>query len=132
YSAGLLNYFFRGSLNVDGRTITNSQGDADHIELEIANTTPNEAIGAGTFVIAYQFKAQGTTTYGVSNEIPIANGLPGPSDDPIRYTVSLNPVVPANAPGVSYRVVFRGKLGAEDGAVVAQPVHFPVTNFYIT
>src|SRR5262249_9555527 len=115
-----------------GKTVINSQGDTDHIELAVKNTTPGETMGAGTFVVAYQFKNQGTTTYAVSDIVPVDESFPGPSDDPMQYSLSLNPAVPAHATDVTYRVVFRGKLGAEDDSVVAQPVRLPVTNFYIT
>ncbi len=147
YSAGLIDYFFRGKLEAEDVAFTDTG-----ITLRVKNAidpqkTPawaNETLYAtnsqqqpSTLTIAYEYKdAAGETKYGVSsNTVPMAaepggaSGIaPGQASQNV-YSFTLS--VPAGATGVKYRLVFRGRLGQEDNAVAVGEIE-PVSGFVVT
>lgn len=145
YGAGLIDYFFRGKLEAEDMTFTDAG-----ITLKVKNAinsqkTPawtNEilyTIGSeqqpSTLTIVYEYKdATSATKYGVSNTVSMisepggVNGIaPGQSSQNI-YAFTLS--VPAEAKEIKYRLVFRGRLGQEDGAVVVGEVE-PISGFLV-
>lgn len=139
YSAGLIDYFFRGKLEVEDVTFTDSG-----ISLRVKNAidpqkTPawqNELLyaktsngSAGSFTVAFDYQdSSGKTQYGVSNTIPVRATdtlAPGQISSDV-YDFALT--IPSEAKDVNYRLVFRGKLGQEEDAVAVGPVE-PISGF---
>jgi len=131
YSAGLIDYFFRGRLEAEDVTFTDTG-----ITLRVKNAIDvkkypqwdKEVLydSGGTLVISYRYKLNGQERVGVSNTVPFSERLaPGQTSQSIySFAVSL----PSNATDVRYRLVFRGKLGAENNAVAVGPIK-PMAGF---
>jgi hypothetical protein len=141
YSAGLLDYFFRGSIEI---TLPDSgvYGQADspdtgftEIKLLARNTSANDeqmTDGAIELVIGYRraiddpfinypedyaFRAEDEMTYLV---VPEKNGIRSiPPEGPVELTFNLseNPI-PVKAINVFLQLIYHGRLGYEEGAVV--------------
>ncbi|BAV33338.1 hypothetical protein SCL_1023 [Sulfuricaulis limicola] len=142
YSAGLVDYFFRGKLEAEDVTFTDTG-----ISLRVKNAidpqkTPawaNEVLystssngSAGSLVVAFDYQdSAGKTQYGVSNTVSVRATdtlAPGQvSTDVYDFTLS----VPPDAKNVNYRLIFRGKLGQEEDAV-AVGVAEQISGFLVT
>jgi hypothetical protein len=110
YSAGLLNYFFRGAFAVYG---TNYEG----AQYAVRNDT-TEAMN-GIFQLYYD-DAQGTRHhFGTDQTIPVPASMPGqpPSTQPFQISFPPDPAVS------DCTVVFQGTLGLESGAVAVTYAH---------
>jgi hypothetical protein len=105
YSAGLLDYFFRGTLDFDVKVGTGQDGQ---MGLVITNTSA-EAMD-GVFAL-YAEDAEGNR--GDSPEVSITLPLPPGGESP---TVSFTPVRSVR----KYVLVFQGTLGLEAGAVAGR------------
>lgn len=139
YSAGLIDYFFRGRLEAEDVIFTDTG-----ISLRVKNAIDpakvpawqNEVLyaknsngSAGSFTVAFDYQdSTGKTQYGVSNTVPVRATdtlAPGQvSADVYDFTLT----IPSEAKDVNYRLVFRGKLGQEEDAVAVGPVE-PVSGF---
>jgi hypothetical protein len=109
YSASLINYFFRGNLVLEGAGI-DSNGNYSY---RIENRSP-EALNSGTLEVYYD-KIDDTRLLLASIPIgtPIATGQ-------VSGSFLFNTVTPPTdnkTPG-RYWIVFEGKLGGEEGAVI--------------
>ncbi len=141
YSAGLLNYFFRGNIEITlpasgvYAQTNNPAIGFSQIKLLARNTSVNnEQMNDGTIELVigyrraiddpfinypedYPFKAENEITYIV---VPEANGIRSiPNDRYVELTFDLssNPI-PLFAINVFIRLIYHGQLGLEDGAVV--------------
>jgi len=102
YSAGLLNYFFRGQLEV---TLVSGG-------LKVKNMSP-EAMDSGFIVIFYDDTASDRNFL---TEFDVTSPLnPGDETDVIPFTRPADNIKPGQ-----YIVVFQGKLGTEEGAVIGK------------
>jgi hypothetical protein len=146
YSAGLINYFFRGRLEATDVEFTNTG-----VRLRVKNAVDaqqspawsNEVLYAanssgqrGVFVLAYDYKgATGTKQYGTSPPVVAKTAAEGGGDlapgaaSIASYDFALS--IPGNAREVHYRIVFRGRLGQEEDAVAVGLVQ-PVSGFIVT
>ena len=136
YSAGLLDYFFRGTIaitlpatGVYAQTENRAEG-FKKITLNAQNTSPvGEEMTDGTIelVIKYRLAQEDPfqsypvpTTWEYSYMvIPAPNGIrsiPRASPVKLEFDLSQNPI-PINATDLYLQVVYRGKLGQEEGAV---------------
>lgn len=144
YSAGLIDYFFRGKLSAEDVTFTDTG-----ISLRVKNAidpvkTPawaNETLythGAqspSTLTLAYEYKdATGKTKYAASPAVPLTpepggvSGIgPGQTSQNV-YAFTLS--VPAEAREVGYRLIFRGKMGQEENAVAVGNIE-PLSGFIV-
>jgi hypothetical protein len=126
YSAGLIDYFFRGRLGGEDIELTDTG-----IRLRVKNAidpqkTPvwaNEILYAtagqqqpSTLTVAYEYKdASGTTKYGASNAVPMtaepggANITPGQTSQNV-YAFTLS--VPTEVDDMTYRLVFNTSTGS--------------------
>lgn len=108
YSAGLLNYFFRGKVNMDK--------DPQNAGKYIIKNESGERM-EGTFALYYDDAA------GNRNAVPGASWTltinPNSISSPVTFT---EPTSPAPKEKGKYILVFQGKLGAEEGAVVGREV----------
>ncbi|MEK6901624.1 MAG: hypothetical protein AABX37_04730, partial [Nanoarchaeota archaeon] len=130
YSAGLLNYFFRGNFK-----ITNASYDSTSVSMWIRNKTyintsdpANSAIepmGTGSLWVSYSYKDnQGNTVYGLSNPINV-NNIPSVKDNAyLSVTFSLNTPIPSDASDVSFILIFKGVLGNESDAIAAKKLGY--------
>ena len=112
YSAGLLNYFFRGKMRVFG---TQAGLRIMNISDEIMNVYDDPVTGlpVGSIEIYYDDTSN-------QRHLLATYDLPGPIA-PNQGTPVI-PIIPPSDNDVpdQYMVVFRGKLGAEEGAVIGQ------------
>jgi hypothetical protein len=144
YSAGLIDYFFRGRLEGEDVTFTDTG-----VSLKIRNAidknkypawanetlySKNTAGVSSNLVVAFEYKdSTGKTQYGVSNTIPVRatdNLAPGQvqvSADVYEFSLT----IPSDAKDTKYRLVFRGKLGQEEDAVAVGVVN-PISGFVVT
>lgn len=126
YSAGLLDYFFRGRLDVD---VVASAADPSQLELSVTNRS-SETIGPGTLFL-YAEDADGVRcpvpTFG-SDSVPDAdpNCPPGNGAQPVSTTVA--PGDPVSALSLTFQkpqsarfvLVYEGQLGLEENAVIGK------------
>ncbi|MDA8240450.1 MAG: hypothetical protein M0Z67_08790 [Nitrospiraceae bacterium] len=140
YSAALLNYFFRGSMaislpNTGVYAETTPDQGFTRLSLLAQNTTSTgEIMDNGTIELvviyrlayddpfknyppSYNFQAAPEYTYIV---VPEANGVRSiPRDNPAELTFDLSSNrIPLYAIDVNLQLVYHGRLGNEDGAVV--------------
>ena len=175
YSAGLINYFFRGKMEIS-LPVEGVYGVVDHntnpagfktIKLKITNVTVNTAnanggedMSNGQFVVVakyhlnecYQQNLSGqfltdktgawaypvcqvgqnySTTQEyitVSDPLPLT-GLQYNSAQDVQATFSQG-LIPINATDLYLQVVFKGKLGSEEGAVAVSTKDIAEPNFY--
>jgi hypothetical protein len=140
YSAGLLNYFFRGSIDISlpptgvyAQTNDTNRGFTG-VTLLARNTTPNnEEMNDGSIELVvkyrlsledpfknypedYDFQAEPQFSYVVE---PNANGVRSiPRDNFVELTFDLsNNPIPLYAIDVYLQLVYRGRLGSEGDAV---------------
>lgn len=111
YDAQLLNYFFRGRIDVADSQLTSTSAT-----FRVVNNTPNEAMGPGNLVVAYEYNGN---VYGVSSEVQMSETIAAGSESSYQYTVTFSQPIPSSA-NTKYWLVYRGKLGNEDDAVVAK------------
>jgi hypothetical protein len=110
YSAGLLNYFFRGAFSVH---VTN----AEMGQYAVRNDTA-EAMN-GTFQLYYDDAQGNRHHFGTDQTISVPASIPGrpPGTEPFQVPFPPDPTVN------DCTVVFRGTLGLESGAVAATYTH---------
>jgi hypothetical protein len=143
YSAALLDYFFRGTLS-----ITTAPGDITFrsVKVTASNNTPNEAMGIGDVSLVIRYKALAETPLGGGKFL-----LNNPSTD-YNYKIATlksadltNPQIltfdfsadplPINFSDMTMQLVFKGKLGNEEGAVAVsklEPINGIYTDFDIS
>lgn len=129
YSAALLDYFFRGKLVL--AVAAPQDITFRSVKVTATNNTPNEAMGLGDVSLVVRYKALAETGSG-----PVKT-VNDPSDDYSYKVATLSNVnmansqelifdfssdaLPAYFDDISLRLVFKGKLGAEDTAVAISP-----------
>ncbi|MFL6712676.1 MAG: hypothetical protein ACJ8LN_07075, partial [Sulfurifustis sp.] len=145
YSAGLIDYFFRGRLSAEDVDITDTG-----IRLRVKNAIDPESTPAwkdevlyavnaqgirSQFVLAYEFKGgDGIKRYGASQPVVAKTAAEGGGDLPpgntstTVYDFAFS--LPDDAREVKYRLVYRGKLGQEDDAVAVGQVE-PASGFLV-
>jgi hypothetical protein len=147
YAAGLLNYFFRGSLGIslppDGvygvieqlpSTCPTSCG-FQKIKLTLTNTTANDALTNGYVYAVATFHTNSCYAVDLSSEqdpsqtcrsqdasVFVSNplsisSLSASSSRTMTFTFPQGQVIPLNATNLSLQVVFSGQLGAEANSV---------------
>lgn len=143
YSAGLINYFFRGKLQIslppDGvySLIDGTETGFSKIKLRLTNASPpGEGMAGGTLVAIAKFHRNTCYANDLSDalnlngdlncrskdeEIVVSEPIPDVTlvNSPTQFTFnfSANPI-PKSATDLYIQVVYRGKLGSEADAVV--------------
>jgi hypothetical protein len=157
YSAALLDYFFRGSLEISPpdqqvyAVIDGSKPDQQFttIKAKIKNTTSNETISSGTLVAVARYKVDANYssdlssqptdntaaafTYSVSTPVPFSADI---NSAPVEFTFDFsNSKIPAGITDLTLQVVFQGTLGNEKNIAVAvgmkdvsEPTHHVIWN----
>ncbi len=114
YSAALLDYFFRGQLKA---TLEVYKQDGQlYVNVTITNLTPDEDM-LGTFEIYYDL-SDGSRRLLKSWDLVLGRASSAIAQSPL---LTITPV-PADTPPTAWTLVFRGTLGAEEGAVAAARV----------
>lgn len=143
YSAGLVNYFFRGSLEIsapDSYIYSITDGSAtsqqfNQIKAKVKNTTSGESIGNGIIQAVARYKNRrdyqpdlstdpplarsrdADFSYSVSASIPITSLS---SDTPTEFTFDFSgSPIPAGITDLYLHVVFKGTLGSETDNAIA-------------
>lgn len=137
YSAGLIDYFFRGRLEAE---------DADYTDTGIALRVRNAIDSRKTPAWKEEILKNGGTLVLVSEYKPVngANNVIRASSAPVALAEDLQPgktsrqmysfsipEIPDDAAEVKYWLVYRGQLGQEDGAVAVGRVE-PTSGFLVT
>jgi hypothetical protein len=119
YSAGLLEYFFRGKLDAYVAWPVFDGSSIEKLGLKIKNVTPTgETIKDGWFTLTYHYTpSDGSAEVFGSSKSP-SGELKFQNETTIEFPLT-NPL--ENYPDlVIFTLVFQGALGNEEGAVVAQ------------
>ncbi len=134
YSSSLIDYFFRGKLkpvNLEG--VQNGSNETTQVKMKIKNNTPDESMlpVESTFIVSYRYNLSGGDfIYGTSNEVVMNEEIPSGAVSTNYYTFNFSPVIPNNAENAEFWFVYKGKLGNEEGAVMAKYIE-PVTMLII-
>ena len=158
YSAALLDYFFRGNIEItapDSFLYAIIDGSGPHefsqIKLKVRNTTPDEEMQAGSLIAVARYKKrkdyredlstdppqeisrETAFSYSVSAEEDI-DGLSSTEPHPYTFDFSEHPI-PAGITDLTLQVVFKGTLGNEKDIAVAvgmkdlyEPMHITTWN----
>lgn len=138
YAGALVNYFYRGTMNA-----TTAPGDITFrsIKITATNSTPNETMGFGDISLVIRYKALTETDLGGGKyklNYPSADysykviTLPDKIDlstpKPLTFDFGDAPL-PMNFADMTMQLVFKGKLGNEDGAVAVSKLE-PINGIY--
>ena len=124
YSVGLLDYFFRGKLQVTAVPIF-YKDSISYLRAKIKNMTPNETLTDGTFTVTYSYRPTGGKSDGSED---IWGQAPGVSSGTLLYDGEEkiidfwlpHPVPKENYDSAKFTLAFKGKLGNEEGAVIGK------------
>ncbi|SPD75286.1 hypothetical protein PITCH_A510021 [uncultured Desulfobacterium sp.] len=133
YSAALLNYFFRGDMDIKKAKVRLGPGlTITGIDCEVRNATilneqeqTIEPFESGTIDISCQYSLDGQEdpNYVVVNEVyTISDASDVINSEYVSISVTLpdDNIIPYGAKDLSFTLVFRGKLGNEEDAVAAR------------
>ena len=131
YSAGLLDYFFRGEMEIKKAYVRIGSGlTVSGIDFEVKNITPPldtgqmvEPFESGSLDLSYQYipDGQDEPVFHLVSEIYTIAGADDPiNSEDVPVSVTFPADIPAKAKDLSFTLVFRGKLGNETGAVVGK------------
>jgi hypothetical protein len=129
YSAGLLNYFFRGEMSVSALPVFYSNNAIGHIKAKIKNiTSTQEAMTNGYIILMYRYTPTGAPADGsgdvfgyASNAVPVSSLLYGNELD-VVFDIYPKIIPIQNYSSLRFMLAFKGTLGAEDGAIIGK--HF--------
>ncbi|MCX5913998.1 MAG: hypothetical protein NTV04_18940 [Deltaproteobacteria bacterium] len=129
YSAALLDYFFRGKLQVTVLPIF-YQNNLSYVRLKVRNMTPNEAMERGEFALRYRYTPPGGPEdgsgdiYGQAWNLDGSLSVPCPelkSGEEQTYDFQVFDNVPVDIlTSLKFILAFRGTLGNEEGAVIGK------------
>jgi hypothetical protein len=138
YSAGLLDYFFRGSMDIRNFTVTYGNGEAadlviNAVNFDVANITPSPTQpGSGTepmqngaldLVCRYMPPGGGDRVYEVVKDIYMVGGeTDAINTGYVSLFIPLDQSLPIGASDMAFTLVYRGGLGNETDSVVAGAV----------
>ena len=131
YSAGLLDYFFRGEMEIKKAYVRIGSGlTVSGIDFEVKNITPPldtgqtvEPFESGSLDLSYQYipDGQDEPVFHLVSEIYTIAGADDPiNSEDVPVSVTFPADIPAKASDLSFTLIFRGKLGNETNAVVGK------------
>jgi hypothetical protein len=135
YSASLLDYFFRGRIDIQMPVVQlGPDSSITGLSFFMKNNTPPidqglpvEPFGPGTIELEYSYMMPGEEApfYWTQGNI---YSITGPENsfnfEYIPVNIFLLKSVPSDAYDFSFTLIFRGRMGAEEGAVAAQVYKF--------
>ena len=118
YSAGLLDYFFRGRLSTP-KTVSFNEARST-VSFKVFNQTPGEEAGAGEVILVARYQNSNFGEISVRSEPVSVPGLARTETETesITFAFSPNNIIPINAQDLRFTVVYRGRLGVEENAVM--------------
>jgi len=117
YSAGLIDYFFRGRMELTVQRPDQASGSpATSLRVSVRNSTPGEETGSGEMIAVVTFTTGGQQSLAASLAQPV--NLTRDFQE-INFDFSQTPI-PPDASNLFLVVVYKGPLGLEEGAVVAK------------
>jgi len=131
YSAGLLDYFFRGKLQVTAVPIFYKNA-IEYLRVRIKNLTPTgETMKDGHFTLTYSYRPTGGKPDGSQDIWDQAPVVPsgtlqygGDDQNPVEDTIIdfwlPTPIPRENYDSAKFALAFKGKLGNEEGAVIGK------------
>jgi hypothetical protein len=111
YSAGLLDYFFRGRMKLTVTDLESTNGGITAARVTLANRTPGQVSGIGTLVATVLSEGK---VVAVSQQQTVALT---DIEQEVAFDFSHNPI-PVDAGDLFLTVVYRGPLGLEADAVM--------------
>lgn len=163
YSAGFINYMFRGDLAIDlpdqgAFAVLDLHPNQcvpycafSYVKLKVKNTTEGEAMGPGTIRLVAKFRQNqcfrvdlsgedGGFAFGgprcrsareevrVSKEVPVSSVSTNFSST-TKFMFDHVGGIPINVSDLSFQVIFRGKLGEEEDAIVVSTLDVSEPNY---
>lgn len=127
YSAGLLNYFFRGEMAAAALPVFYNNNSIGHVKVKIKNITPTqESMSSGYFVLMYRYTPTDATADGsgdvfgyASNAPPVSTLLYGNESD-VVFDIYPKIIPIENYSSLKFMLVFKGTLGSEEGAIIGK------------
>jgi hypothetical protein len=124
YSAGLLEYFFRGKLEVTAVPIF-YKNSIIYLRAEIKNITPSETLTDGTFTLTYSYRPTGgnpDSSQDIWGQAPMVSSgtLLYDGEEKIIDFWLPYPIPKENYDSAKFTLAFKGKLGNEEGAVIGK------------
>jgi len=131
YSAGLMDYFFRGKLQATAVPIL-YKNTIYYLRVKIKNITPTqETMSNGQFTLTYRYTPTGATPDPFSDiwgQAPVVSSgtveYGGDDQHPVEDTVIdfllPTPIPKENYDSAKFTLAFKGKLGNEEGAVIGK------------
>ncbi len=132
YSAGLLNHFFRGTLEIAApdryaylvSPYSNSEGSFTKLMLKVRNTTSEAETGTGTLLAIVRYRAASASSpllypgYAILREPSYAISAPQSGSltrdfQPLTFDFAASPI-PVDVADVSVMVAFRGPLSSSE------------------
>ncbi|MBU1708679.1 MAG: hypothetical protein KKE17_01615 [Proteobacteria bacterium] len=130
YSTAILDYFFRGDMDIKnaraylgpGITVTGFEFKVKNLTTLDGQTT--EPFGEGSIDVVYQYVPNGQSVpvyHHVANVYSISSEIDPINSDYVPISVGpLTTPIPADASDIKFMVVFKGRLGNEQGGVAAK------------
>ncbi len=121
YSAALLDYFFRGNIEISNIFLEPNQLETgfDNVTLSAKNiSSDNEVMSEGTvcLVVKYEVAGQDQFQY-IVKELQGTHSIPT-ADPPVEFVFDLSgSPIPIAATEVHICLVYKGQLGLEDGGI---------------
>ena len=126
YSAGLLEYFFRGKIQVTAVPVF-QKNTIVYLRAKIKNLTPNETMKDGIFTLTYSYRPTGSTEDIWAQAPLVSSGTleyGGDNQNPVEDTVIdfplPTPIPKENYDSAKFTLAFWGTLGNEVGAVIGK------------
>jgi len=129
YSAGLLDYFFRGRLEIREAVPVLKDHNIQMMMITVRNTTPTEeSLTGGIFTLSCRYTPEGGKADGSEDRFIQSYGWSCDSlaynQEKQRMLFTFRTPVPEKAVIKQITLAWRGKLGAEEGAVIGAAMPF--------
>ncbi len=117
YSAGLLDYFFRGRLTSPKNVSFNE--DRTAVSFKVFNEKPDEVAGPGNLVVLATYRSyEGAPEESQLSEPVEVTALPQAGQDILATPFRFPNQIPITVKDLKFTVAFRGQLGVESDAVM--------------
>lgn len=124
YSAGLIEYFFRGKLQVTAVPIF-YKNTIQYVRAKIKNMTPNETMANGQFTLTYSYRPTGGKSDGSEDiwgqaPVVLSGTLVYDGEERVIDFWLPTPIPRENYNSAKFALAFKGTLGNEVGAVIGK------------
>ena len=131
YSAGVINHFFRGRLEIRIDQYTGQSVTLKFVNRSNADTLFSQD-GLNELSVVYRYEGANGEVFGTSEaDVSLASGDDVPPDavSTQSYTFTFQPPVPPDAKDLTLQLVYRGKLGKETDAVAVGSIEMTSPGF---